>query len=211
MFDYQAGEHDRVRLIMVGLAGLLAGIFFAVLLMPTPEPVRRRPMPAYMRNPDVTGMRSEMTQPGPGAADAMTTPAAAPPVAIADPIVARTLIEQWLPLAWDLSAGTASDSQEKAIAYMTKECADAYRHNIWNPELAKQISEAGLHSSFQTSRVEAGDLQPDGSVVVFVDGTQILSVTGKGSQSRPVKLEYLIRQTADGLRIAGISEGGNGM
>src|SRR5262249_24361689 len=205
MLDYQPGEKYRMTLIMVGLAGLLAGIFFAVLLMPTPEPVRRRPIPAYMRNPDVTG-RPETSQVGPGAAEAMPTPAAAPPVAVADPIVARTLIEQWLPLAWDLSAGTAADSQEKAIAYMTKECADAYRHNTWNPELAKQISEAGLHSSFQAARVEAGELQPDGSVVVFVDGTQILSVPGKGSQSRPVKLEDLIRQTPEGLRTARISQ-----
>lgn len=198
-----------MTLIMVGLAGVLAGIFFAVLLMPSPEPVRRRPMPAYMSHPDVTG-RPAAPELGPGAAQAMT-PVAAPQVAIADPIVAKTLIEQWLPLAWDLSAGSAADSQEKAIAYMTKECADAYRHNIWNPELAQQINEAGLHSSFQPSRIEAGDLQADGSVVIFVDGMQVLSVPGKGAQSRPVKLEYLIRQTADGLRIAGISEGGKGI
>ncbi len=210
MFDYQAGEKYRMTLIMVGLAGLLAGIFFAVLLMPTPEPVRRRPMPAYMSHPDVTGRPANASPYGAGAAQAMT-PTAAPPVAIADPTVARTLIEQWLPLAWDLSAGSAADSQEKAIAYMTKECADAYRQNIWNPELAKQINEAGLHSSFQPSRIEAGDLQPDGSVVVFVDGMQVLSVPGKGAQSRPVKLEYLIRQTTEGLRIAGISEGGKGL
>src|SRR5262249_58000768 len=163
------------------------------------------PLPAERTNCGGRG-RPEPRGVGPGAAEAMPPPAAPPPVAVADPIVARTLIEQWLPLAWDLSAGTAADSQEKAIAYMTKECADAYRHNIWNPELAKQINEAGLHSSFQASRVEAGELQPDGSVVVFVDGTQILSVPGKGSQSRPVKLEDLIRQTPEGLRTARISQ-----
>src|SRR5262249_59015030 len=123
-------------------AGRRAAIFSGVCPRPTRGRGGRRPIPAYMRNPDVRG-RPETSQVGPGAAEAMPTPAAAPPVAVADPIVARTLIEQWLPLAWDLSAGTAADSQEKAIAYMTKECADAYRHNIWNPELAKQNSEAG--------------------------------------------------------------------
>lgn len=197
-----------MTLIMVGLAGLLAGIFFTVLLMPSPEPVRRRPVPAYMRDPDVTGRVAAMP-PGPGAAEAMTPPAA--PVAVANPGVARTLIEQWLPLAWDLSSGTAKQSQEKAIAYMTPECADAYRRNIWTADLARQIDEAGIKSSFTTQRVEAGELQADGSVVIFVEGVQVLSVEGRGSSSRPVKLEYLIRQTPEGLRIAGISEGGKTM
>lgn len=198
-----------MTLIMVGLVGLLAGIFFTVLLMPSPEPVRRRPIPAYMRDPDVTGRVAAMPPDGPGAAQAMTHPAY--PVAAADPLVARTLIEQWLPLAWDLSSGTAKQSQEKAIAYMTPECAEAYRRNIWTTDLAKQIDEAGIKSSFTTQRVEAGELQADGSVVIFVDGVQVLSVEGRGSSSRPVKLEYLIRQTPEGLRIAGISEGGKTM
>lgn len=209
MFDYQAGEKYRMTLIMVGLAGLLAGIFFTVLLVPSPEPVRRRPIPAYMRDPDVTGRAAAMSPDGPGVAQAMTQPAA--PVPVADPIVARTLIEQWLPLAWDLSSGTAKQSQEKAIAYMTPECAEAYRRNIWTADLARQIDEAGIKSSFTTQRVEAGELQADGSVVIFVEGVQVLSVEGRNSSSRPVKLEYLIRRTPEGLRVAGISEGGKTM
>jgi len=189
---------------MVGLAGLMAGVFFTLLLMPTPEPVRRRPVPAYMRDPDVTG-RPAAAGAAPGAAEAMPAQAAVP---MTDPAVAKTLIEQWLPLAWDLSAGTAKVSQDKAMQYMTADCAAAYRINVWTADLAKQIDESGIKSSFHADKVAAGECQADGSVVVCVDGVQILAVPGKGSSTRPVKLEYLVRQTPDGLRISGISEGG---
>ena len=210
MFDYQAGEKYRLTLAMVALAGVMAGVFFTVLLMPTPERERRRPLPAYMRHPDVTGVRDNMPSSGAGACVASNSPQSQS-VNMTDPQIAKTLIDKWLPLAWDLSAGTARDSQEKAIMYMTPECASAYRQNIWNPELAKQIDEAGVTSTFRADRVVAGDPLADGSVVVFVDGVQVLSVPAKGSSSRPVKLEYMVKQTADGMRIAGISEGGKGL
>lgn len=199
MFDYQAGEKQRLTLIMVGLAGLIAGVFFTVLLMPTPEPARTRPRPAYMDHPDVSGVASS------GAANAR---AVGPQVTMTDPVIAKALIEQWLPKAWDLSAGTAPNSQRQAIQYMTPECAQAYCENVWTPDLAKQIEESGLQSTFTTQRVWSGGTQADGAVVVFVDGTQVLSVPGKPSNSRAVRLEYMVKQTPEGLRIAGISEGG---
>lgn len=207
MFDYQAGEKYKLTLIMVGLAGLMAGIFFTVLLMPTPEPVRRHPMPAYMRDPDVSGRQSDAASnpSNGGAANAMTLQAA--PAVMTDPNMAKVLIQQWLPLAWDLSAGTAKASQDKAMQYMTPDCAAAYQRNIWTPDLAKQIDESGLKSAFSPGNISASQ-NGDGSVVVFVDGEQTLMVPGKGSTSRVVRLEYMVKQTAEGLRIAGISEAG---
>ncbi|SRR5579885_20183 len=210
MFDYQAGEKYKLTLIMVGLAGLMAGIFFSVLLMPTPEPVRHRPAPAYMRDPDVTGRQSDIP-PAPtvaGAANAMTPPAA--PAVATDPNMAKVLIQQWLPLVWDLSAGTARDSQAKAMQYMTADCAAAYQRNIWTPELARQIDESGLKSAFRPGNISASPTA-DGAVVVSVDGEQTLMVPGKGETSRVVRLEYMVRQTAEGLRVAGISEAGQGL
>jgi len=205
MFDYQAGEKYRLTLVMVALAGLIAGIFFTVLLMPQPEaPSRRhRAMPAYMNDPDTNGGRGP-AQYAPGAAQAAVTPAT-PQI---DPNMAKNLIESWLPLAWDLSAGSAKANQEKAMAYMTPECAQAYRQNIWTDELAKQIDESGLKSSFAPSSVRVSDCQADGSVIVFVDGSQTLVAPAIGTQSRPVRLEYMIRQLPEGMRICGISEGG---
>jgi len=202
MFDYQAGEKYRLTLIMVGLAGLIAGVFLTVLLMPTPEPVKRRALPAYAHDPDVSGMHAG-GPPAAGAAAAM-----APQASMANPVIAKSLIEQWLPKAWDLSAGTAQQSQEQAMQYMTPECAQAYRQNIWTPEIAKQIDESGLKSSFRVDRVWSGGNNAEGAVIVFVDGEQVLDVPGKGANSRMVKLEYMVKQTPDGLRIAGISESG---
>jgi hypothetical protein len=209
MFDYQAGEKYKLTLIMVGVAGLMAGMFFMLLLSPTPEPHRTRVQAAYMENPDITGQASyPQQQPArPDDSAQAVNQQAAPPANAADPVTAMNLVEQWLPLAWDLSAGTAKASQEKAILYMTADCASAYRKNIWTPDIAKQIDESGIKSTFKARRVSAGNNQSDGSVVIFVEGEQVLAVPGKGSRSRQVKLEYLVRFTNDGLRIAGISEG----
>ena len=55
MFDYQAGEKYKLTLIMVALAGMMAGAFFTILLSAGPEPARVRPHAAYLDNPDITG------------------------------------------------------------------------------------------------------------------------------------------------------------
>lgn len=215
MFDYQAGEKYKITLIMVGLAGLMAGMFFSFLMMPTQEAPRQRPRPAYMSDPDVSGqarMPDERAAQQPDEPMPQIPGQSQEPVAqaqdIADPVESLNLVQQWLPLAWDLSAGSAQGSQEKAIQYMTAGCADAYRKNIWTTDLAQQIDSCGIRSSFKINRVAAGSNHSDGSIVISVDGEQILTVPGKGSRARQVKLQYLVRNTGDGLRIAGISEGG---
>src|SRR5690242_7970126 len=109
MFDYQAGEKYRLTLIMVALAGVIAGVFFTVLLMPAPEqaPRHHRERQPWMNDPDVNGGGGHGGL-APGAAEAAAqAPATAPSGPAADPTAAKSLIESWLPLAWDLSAGTA--------------------------------------------------------------------------------------------------------
>jgi hypothetical protein len=218
MFDYQAGEKFKLTLIMVGFAGLMAGMLFTMLIMPQPDArPKNRTRPAYMNDPDATGGRGARSpaQMAYGNAQAGAAASAAggaaqqqaAPGELTDPNMALGLVEQWLPVVWDLSAGTAQGSQEKAIAYMTPECATAYRANIWTADMAKQIQDSGLQSTFNAKKVSAGENQSDGSVVVFVEGEQILQVAGKPARARPVKMEYLVRKTADGMRIAGISEG----
>lgn len=206
MFDYQAGEKYKLTLIMVGMAGLMAGMFFSILLMPPAPPARAsRAKPAWAEHPDVTGRARGQA----GSAHAEAPPPGTP-VAMTDPTMAQTLVEQWLPLAWDLSAGSAQTSQENAIKYMTVECAAQYRQNIWTPEMAQQINQSGLQSQFKPSSIHASTNQADGSVVVFVEGEQMLAVPGKPQSGRHVKLEYLVKTDSDGsMKIAGFSEGGN--
>lgn len=219
MFDYQAGEKYKLTLIMVGVAGLMAGMFFSFLLMPSGEsPGQSRRHRALsdrdmriMSDPDITGHArvpgSDGAQPG-----AASAAGSAPDNrnALVDRFAAKTLIDQWLPLAWDLSAGTAKGSQAKAIEFMTPACQDAYRQNIWTPDLAAQIEESGLQSTFQPKRVEVSDNLQDGSVVIYVTGNQTLGVSGGPGKAREVHLEYMLQQTSEGLRIAGISDKGQG-
>jgi len=216
MFDYQAGEKYKMTLIMVGFAGVMAGMLFTMLFMPqNAEPPKHAARPAWMSNPDGgrgAGYHSA-SHGGPRGSDdgqGRQMPAAEQIAAsqMTDPQAATTLLNDWLPLAWDLNAGSAAQSQEKAIMYMTPECATAYRQNVWNPDMVKRVQESGLQTTFTVSKVLAGQPQNDGSVVILVEGTQVLTVPGKGSREQPIKYEYLVKQTHEGLRIAGISEGG---
>ncbi len=205
MFDYQAGEKYKLTLIMVAIAGMLAGVFFTVLLMPSPEAPqgkrKRQVSEAVANNPDVTG-RVQMPP------DAQGMPQQQAQVLATNPIDARNLIQGWLPLAWDLSAYSAKASQEKALSCMTSECRDAYTQNIWTPQIAQQIEQSGVQSHFETKKIEPGEMKADGSVEVLVEGEQTLSVPGKGGKTRGVKVLYLVKNMPEGLRIAGISEAG---
>lgn len=220
MFDYQAGEKYKLTLIMVAIAGAMAGMFFTVLLMPTPEApqARRQKHQPWMDNPDVTGGGMRMAGAAQAAGprdgtlpdDAQAQQAQAPAGPVTSATDALSLIEAWIPLAWDLSAGTASTSQEKAILYMTPECAQSYRQNVWTNEISQQIDASGIKSTFRATKVAAGAQQPDGSIVIVVEGEQILNVPDQASRQRPVKVEYLVKKTQEGLRICGISEATQG-
>lgn len=219
MFDYQAGEKYKLTLIMVGIAGLIAGMFFTLLLMPSPEQPQSRKgrgggMSARVAsNPDITGGRSsdggfgssaqgqqqEFGQPG-------ATPA--PGVVLVDRSQAQMFMNSWLPRVWDLSAASAVANQTEAMRYMTPDCAAAYQRNIWTPELAKQVHESGLQSSFQIKDINVSENLSDGSVVIKVKGSQTLGVPGKSGRTRDVNLEYMMKQMPDGMKIAGISEAG---
>src|SRR5205823_2250926 len=125
------------------------------------------------------------------------------------PVQARDLLEtRFLPLAWDLSAYSARASQDKALSYMTDDCKHAYVNNIWTTQIAQQIEQSGVQSQFTTKKIDPGPMRSDGSVEVTVEGSQTLSVPGKGGETRDVKVVYLVRQFPEGLKIAGISEAG---
>ena len=230
MFDYQAGEKYKMTLMMVGFAGVMAGCLFTMLFMPqNAEPPKRAQKPAWMNNPDGGRPGSHHGRGGPRGSDdgsgreVMDGQPGQPqggggqPMGAAqqiaaqqaiDPQAAATLLNDWLPVAWDLNAQSATQSQEKAIMYMTPECATAYRQNVWNPDMQRKVQESGLQTTFTVQKMLPGQPQNDGSVVILVEGTQVLTVPGKGSKQQPIKYEYLVKQTSEGLRIAGISEGG---
>lgn len=214
MFDYQAGEKYKITLIMVAVAGALAGIFFCMLLMPsgTEAQPRKRPLPRHAMDPDVTGFRSPPGSGAGGHAGGMPGGMEQPthpngqPILVVDPMQANNLINQFLPMAWDLSAATAATSQAQALQFMTPECARAYRANVWTDAIAAQVQQSGIVSSFNPQKIDVGGLQADGTIVITVGGVQTLNVPNKGAKERHVKVEYLMKQFPEGLKIAGIQE-----
>ncbi|MBK9143596.1 MAG: hypothetical protein IPM23_13925 [Candidatus Melainabacteria bacterium] len=218
MFDYHAGEKYKLTLIICGIAGFIIGVFMTALILGESQPQQRqtRQRPKWADHPDVTGVpRDASAQPqdyrptaeAPAGSEPMAQQSAAP----VNQDQALNLVETFLIPAWDLSAGTAPQSQATAIQYMTPDCAAAYQQNVWTPEIAQQIESAGLRSTFQKSSMRIGSVKPDGSVVVLVSGMQIMEVPGKGQRQREVNIEYLVTSTPAGLRIGGIGEGQQGM
>lgn len=216
MFDYQAGERQKMTLIMTAVSGLIAGVFFTLLLSPPQEAPKARAKPKWADNPDVTGVARAPGYGQEGRAAGQLPPQAQqapppPPADVVSPLAATELVQGWLPLAWDFSADTAQRNQEQAIQYMTAECAQNYRQNVWTAELANQIAGSGVKSTWRQTVVSAGGTLPDGGVEVTVEGDQQLAVPGQPpTPPRHVRFIYLIKKTSEGLRIAGISEGGSG-
>jgi hypothetical protein len=220
MFDYQAGEKYKLTLIMVGVAGLIAGMFFTLLLMPTPDAAAAKQARAAARmtranmDPDVVGSRGggnayTQGQAMAGAAIANGTGAGSGPMPAAADMVdrfkAQELMQSFLPLVWDLNARTALSNQEEAIKWMTPDCAAAYRANVWTPDMANKITSSGLQSQFTIKDIQVSQNLSDGSVVATVHGNQIL-VAPAGTKQKEVNLEYMLKQTPEGIRVAGISE-----
>jgi hypothetical protein len=201
MFDYQAGERYKMTLIMTAIAGAMGGVFFTAILAPAgPSEAPRKQRPKWMDNPDVTGVPRGVA-PQDGAVGQQAPSANFVPVEEAEETV-----RNWLPLAWDFSAGSCTASQDRAIQFMTPECAQNYRQSVWTTDLAMQVEGAGLKNQFQLHKMSAGPNNPDGSIVIFVEGEQVLSVPGQEPLRKPVNMEYIVCRTPEGLRISGISD-----
>jgi hypothetical protein len=197
---------------MVAIAGIIGGMFFTLLLLPSPDMTaqarhgKRDPrMEKVMHNRDITGRNDGGPMQGPGSANAQETQQSS--AQFVDRSTAQQFMQNWLPRVWDLSAQTATTDQEEAIKWMTPECAAAYRQNIWSPEIASRISSSALQSEWHTTQMDVSDNMQDGSVVVKVQGVQVLQAP-TGRKEKQVSLEYMLKQTPDGMRIAGISEAG---
>jgi hypothetical protein len=217
MFDYQAGEKYKLTLIMVGVAGLIAGMFFTLLMMPTPDSNSARKarnaarMTRAMSDPDVTGrtqgQQSSSSSEGGGAANAGNEGMGSAETLV-DHSKAQEFMQNWLPRVWDLSAATAGSNQEEAIRWMTPDCAAAYRLNIWSADVASKISGSSLQTEFHLKQMKVSDNLRDGSVVVTVQATQVLKAPA-GTREKEINLEYMLKKTPVGMRIAGISEAKN--
>lgn len=229
MFDYHAGEKFKILLIGTAACAFLAGVLLMGLLGGGGEPAhitearkkhkkmhtdqgvissdraaQLRYQPTDVRQPEEGSAQNPMggvQPPGGGQQPANYS--------FTEPLAARSMIEAFLPYSWDLTAGSATQSQERAIECMTPECAQSYRASIWTKEMAAQIEQSGLKSSFTPTKIELAGNKPDGSVVIEVEGTQVLEMEGKGQKNRAVKMEYLVKSIGGSMKITGINEPGS--
>lgn len=207
MFDYQAGERYKLTLIMVAVAGLMAGVFFTLLLgggAPS-EPPRRARTKQNPYNPDtgaaaVGGSGSAVVTGAGGNPNVATTPQ------VSDAQAAQDFVRNFVTYSFNMNSNAASASQAQAMAMMDSETANAYRNNVWTPELEELVTKSGLTSQFSISSISSGQQNPDGSIVIFMNGTQILNSPAAGQQQKPVSVEYRVQRTASGWRIVGIQE-----
>ncbi|MBS1990987.1 MAG: hypothetical protein JSS83_10745 [Cyanobacteria bacterium SZAS LIN-3] len=208
MFDYQAGEKQKLLLIMTAVSGVIAGSFFTLLLSSPGEAPRAPQRGGRMRSGETGGggppLRSVS---GRGMRDNGVPPA--PPVEEVDRGAAQSMVQGTLPLMWDFNSATANQSQEQAMTFMTQDCAQNYRLNVWTPEIAKSVGAAGMTSSFTPQMCQAITSEADGSVVVKVQGQQVLNLQGQPPKLKQVQMEYLVKRTPSGLKICGISESGD--
>jgi hypothetical protein len=224
MFDYHAGEKFKILLIGTGACAFLFGVLLMGLLGGGGEPAhitaaRQKHKKMHTDQGVISSDRAQqqgyqptdVRQPEDGGSAQNPMAGVQEPGAnytVTDPLQARTLIESFLPYSWDLSAASASNSQERAIMVMTPECAQAYRQSIWTKEMAAQIEQSGLKSSFTPSKINVVGTKPDGAVVIEVEGMQVLEMEGKGAKNRAVKMEYLVKSVDGNMRITGINEVG---
>lgn len=209
MFDYQAGERYKLTLIMVGAVGVIAGIFLMIIVAPPSEsPRKNRPRARSSYDPDVTGIPRSLGGGAPTGVTEYGTAAgqgvSAPNVADAD--AAKDFVRAFAFNSFDFTATTAASSQQKAMAMMAPDTASKYQANVWGP-VASQVTESGVTTQFVPSKLSPGQANPDGSIVIFLEGQLSLTAPDGRIQQKPVNMEYLVAKMPDGsMRITGIEE-----
>jgi len=206
MFDYQAGEKYKLTLIMVAVTGIIVGAALTLFVSaPGEAPPQRRGHGGRPSNYEGRGAGLRSAGAGRGAMESPPPPQ----VEQVDKGAAQALVQGFLPLTWDFNSTTASRSQEQAMNMMTPDCAQNYKLNVWTADIAQAVTGAGMTSSFQPSSCQAITTDVDGSVVVKVEGEQILNLQGQPPKPKHVIMEYLVKKTPGGLKVSGISESGN--
>ena len=140
----------------------------------------------------------EAAQEQKAAAPAAQSPGKAQDGALA-PNLAKDFISWWIGLAMDYNAHTAASNHQSAFNWMTPEASQAFQGAFWTPEIANAIAGGSLHGSFTPTQIKAVASNPDGTVVVQVQGHLVLH-----RSMQQVNADFLVRRESSGLRVAGM-------
>ena len=149
------------------------------------------------------GMRETEAQHGQDDSQAQKPAAAAPQnkatAAALTPNLAKDFISWWIGLAMDYNAHTAASNHQSDFNWMTPEASQAFQAAFWTPEISNSIVAGTLHGSFTPTAINPVAANPDGSVVVQVQGNLVLQ-----RSMQHVNADFLVRREANGLRVSGI-------
>jgi hypothetical protein len=119
------------------------------------------------------------------------------------PAIASDFVAWWLKSAMDYNGATAQQNHNQALAWMTPEAAQTFQTTFWTPQISEAVTTGRLVAAFQPTGVTAQAVNPDGSVVVGVSGTMVVQSGGQPIVQQFLA-SFLVKQDADGLRVAGL-------
>ncbi len=117
------------------------------------------------------------------------------------PSLATEFVTWWINKAMDYSAPTAARSHSEAFGWMTPLASSTFKQVFWTPAIAQGITQGRMTAAFQPVSVQALAFNPDGTIVVTVQGSLVVQDTA-APVSQQIVTDFLVRKEKEGLRIA---------
>lgn len=117
--------------------------------------------------------------------------------------LAQEFVSWWLGGAMNFAQANCQQTHADAFKWMNPEAVEVFKANFWTPEMEQAFSTGSLVAHFQPAAIEPKAINPDGSIVVSVDGTLVMQV-GVGAQTttQRVLTDYLVKKDKGNMRIA---------
>jgi hypothetical protein len=121
------------------------------------------------------------------------------------PDMAQKFVAWWIGQSMDYRAATATNSHNKAFAWMTPQAVKAFKESLWSPQIAAGITQGQVSAAFQAVSIQPQAINPDGSIVVTVLGTLIIQEANNPTPaSQQIVVDFLVKKDTNGYRIAGL-------
>lgn len=124
-------------------------------------------------------------------------------IAVLEPQVATQFVSWWMGQSMDFNPQTAAKNRQQAAGWIKPEVVPMYQAAFWPPEVADGIVSGRLRGSYTPVSVQALAQNPDGSIVVQVNGQLVLQ-QGPRPAVQQLSTDYLVKREKEGLRIAGL-------
>ena len=118
------------------------------------------------------------------------------------PDLATQFVRWWLTQSMDYRMDTGAASHKVAAVWMLPDACNAFEQLYWGDHIKQGIATGTIVGAFQPVSVVPIATNPDGSVVVTVVGTLMMQQSGQQPASQQLTMDFLVKQTADGFRIA---------